>query len=82
MEETEDQELEEEDDVDDDESESEARGGLQPNLRDRRPPVNRDLSIGFGNRANPDANGRGGPSQRKKSRVWPRSSWDVPVLIM
>lgn len=79
VEETEDQELEEEDDVDDDESESEARGGLQPNLRDRRPPVNRDLSIGFGNRANPDANGRGGPSQRKKSRGVASLVLGVPV---
>ncbi len=79
VEETEDQDLEEEDDVDDDESESEARGGLQPNLRDRRPPVNRDLSIGFGNRANPDANGRGGPSQRKKSRGVASLVLGVPV---
>jgi hypothetical protein len=79
VEESEDQDLEEEDDVDDDESESEARGGLQPNLRDRRPPVNRDLSIGFGNRANPDANGRGGPSQRKKSRGVASLVLGVPV---
>ena len=79
VEETEDQDLEDEDDVDDDESESEARGGLQPNLRDRRPPVNRDLSIGFGNRANPDANGRGGPSQRKKSRGVASLVLGVPV---
>ncbi len=62
------EEFEQEEDVDDEESESEARGGLQPSLRDRRPPVNRDLSIGFGNRSSPDANGRGGPGQRKKSR--------------
>ena len=73
VEEAEDQDLDEED------SESEARGGLQPNLRDRRPPVNRDLSIGFGNRANPDANGRGGPSQRKKSRGVASLVLGVPV---
>lgn len=79
VEETEDQELEQEDEVDDEETESEARGGLQPNLRDRRPPVNRDLSIGFGNRANPDANGRGGPGQRKKSRGVASLVLGVPV---
>lgn len=60
--------VEEEDDVEDEEEEQESRGGMQPNLRDRRPPVNRDLRIGFGNRSNPDANGRGGPGQQKKSR--------------
>lgn len=79
VEETEDQELEQEDEVDDEETESEARGGLQPNLRDRRPPVNRDLSIGFGNRSNPDANGRGGPGQRKKSRGVASLVLGVPV---
>ena len=62
------EEFEQEEDVDDEDSESEARGGLQPNLRDRRPPVNRDLSIGFGNQASEDSNGRGGPGDRKKSR--------------
>ncbi|MFK7849685.1 MAG: hypothetical protein AB8D78_01805 [Akkermansiaceae bacterium] len=62
------EEFEQEEEVDDEESESEARGGLQPNLRDRRPPVNRDLGIGFGTQPSPDANGRGGPSARKKSR--------------
>ena len=62
------EEFEQEEEVDDEDSESEARGGLQPNLRDRRPPVNRDLGIGFGNQASPDANGRGGPGERKKSR--------------
>ena len=30
--------------------------------------MNRDLGIGFGNQASPDANGRGGPGERKKSR--------------
>lgn len=77
--ESEEQELEEEDDVDDEDTESEARGGLQPNLRDRRPPTNRDLSIGFGNRSNPDANGRGGPGQRKKSRGVASLVLGVPV---
>jgi hypothetical protein len=79
VDETEDQELSQEDEVDDEETESEARGGLQPNLRDRRPPVNRDLSIGFGNRSNPDANGRGGPGQRKKSRGVASLVLGVPV---
>ena len=61
--------LEHEEDVDDESDESEARGGLQPSLRDRRPSVNRDLTIGFGNqKPPPDANGRGGPSDQKKSR--------------
>ena len=73
------EDFEQEEDVNDEESESEARGGLEPNLRDRRPPVNRDLSIGFGNRANPDANGRGGPGQRKKSRGVASLVLGVPV---
>ena len=77
--ESEEQEFEEEEDVDDEDSESEARGGLQPNLRDRRPPTNRDLSIGFGNRSNPDANGRGGPGQRKKSRGVASLVLGVPI---
>lgn len=63
------EELEEEADVDDDEDESDARGGLQPNLRQRKPPVNRDLSIGFGGgKPPPNANGRGGPGMPKKQR--------------
>ncbi|QTN32049.1 hypothetical protein HZ994_06795 [Akkermansiaceae bacterium] len=62
------EEFDQQEEVDDEDSESEARGGLQPNLRDRRPPVNRDLGIGFGNQASPDANGRSGPGERKKSR--------------
>lgn len=60
--------LDNDEEVDDETEESEARGGVQPNLRDRRPAVNRDLQIGFGSRPNPDANGRGGPSEQKKSR--------------
>lgn len=79
VEETDDQELSQEEEVDDEETESEARGGLQPSLRDRRPPVNRDLSIGFGNRSNPGANGRGGPGQRKKSRGVASLVLGVPV---
>lgn len=61
-------EVENEDEVDDEDEEQDARGGVQPSLRDRKPPVNRDLQIGFGNQPNPDANGRGGPSEQKKSR--------------
>ena len=64
----EEQPLGEDAEVVDEDEESEARGGLQPSLRDRRPAVNRDLQIGFGNQPNPDANGRGGPSEQKKSR--------------
>lgn len=60
--------LEEDEDVDDEFDNSDARGGVQPGLRDRKPPVNRDLSIGFGNEKNPDATGRGGPGDHKKSR--------------
>jgi hypothetical protein len=73
------EEFEQEQDVDDEDSESEARGGLQPNLRDRRPPVNRDLSIGFGNMASEDSNGRGGPGDRKKSRGVAALVLGVPV---
>jgi hypothetical protein len=64
----EEQPLGEDAEVVDEDEESEARGGLQPSLRDRRPAVNRDLQISFGNQQNPDANGRGGPSEQKKSR--------------
>jgi len=67
-------------DVDDEESDSEARGGVQPSLRDRRPPVNRDLQIGFASgRPNPDANGRGGPSPQKKSRGVASLVLGVPI---
>lgn len=63
------EELEDEDEVDDDDEESEARGGLQPSLRQRKPPVNRDLSIGFGGgKPPPSANGRGGAGLPKKQR--------------
>ncbi len=71
--------LEEEDEVDDETDEQEARGGVQPQLRDRRPPVNRDLSIGFGSGKNPDANGRGGPSEQKKSRGVASLVLGVPI---
>jgi len=77
--ETDDDPVEDDSDVDDDESESEARGGLQPNLRDRRPPVNRDLSIGFGNEPDEEANGRGGPGQTKKSRGTASLVLGVPI---
>lgn len=72
-------ELENEDEVDDEDEEQEARGGVQPNLRDRKPPVNRDLRIGFGNRPDPDANGRGGPSEQKKSRGVASLVLGVPI---
>jgi hypothetical protein len=75
----EDDQVEEEEEVEDEEEEQESRGGLQPNLRDRRPPVNRDLRIGFGNRSNPDANGRGGPGQHKKSRGVASFVLGVPI---
>lgn len=74
-----DQEIDDDDEFEDDAEEQKARGGMQPNLRDRRPPVSRDLSIGFGNRPNPDANGRGGPSQQKKSRGTASLVLGVPV---
>jgi hypothetical protein len=63
------EELEDEDEVDDEDEESEARGGLQPALRSRKPPVNRDLNISFGGGPPPpNANGRGGPGLPKKQR--------------
>lgn len=64
----EEEDLEQDEEVDDEFEDNEARGGLQPQLRDRKPPVNRDLSIGFGNQKSDDANGRGGQSEQKKSR--------------
>ncbi|MEM7557857.1 MAG: hypothetical protein AAF394_01915 [Planctomycetota bacterium] len=75
-----DEDLDEEDEVDDEEEEQESRGGVQPNMRDRRTPVNRDLQIGFGNnRPNPDANGRGGPGGQKKSRGVASLVLGVPI---
>lgn len=74
-----DQQIEDDDEFEDDAEEQKARGGMQPNLRDRRPPVSRDLSIGFGNQPNPDANGRGGPSDQKKSRGTASLVLGVPV---
>lgn len=71
--------LEEEEEAEDEEEEQEARGGMQPSLRDRRPPVSRDLMIGFGNQPSPDANGRGGPSQPKKSRGTASLVLGVPI---
>lgn len=76
---TEDDPVENDEEVDDEDSDSEARGGVQPTLRDRKPPANRDLQIGFGNRPNPDANGRGGPSQMKKSRGTASLVLGVPI---
>ena len=74
-----DQEIEEDEETEDEEEEQEARGGVQPSLRDRKPPVSRDLRIGFGNMPNPDANGRGGPSQMKKSRGTASLVLGVPI---
>jgi hypothetical protein len=71
--------LDDDEDVDDEDSESEARGGLQPSLRDRRPAVNRDLRIAFGNRPNPDANGRGAGGEQKKSRGVASLVLGVPI---
>ncbi|MFN0058582.1 MAG: hypothetical protein ACKVX7_09025 [Planctomycetota bacterium] len=71
--------LENETDVDDDDAESDARGGVQPDLRDRKPPANRDLAIGFGNEPDPDANGRGGASEQKKSRGVASLVLGVPI---
>ncbi len=77
--ETDDDPVEDDSDVDDEDSGSEARGGLQPNLRDRRAPVNRDLSVGFGNQPDEEANGRGGPGRAKKSRGTASLVLGVPI---
>ncbi len=74
-----DQEVEDDEQAEEDEEEQENRGGVQPHMRDRRPPVSRDLQIGFGNRSNPDANGRGGPGQQKKSRGVASLVLGVPI---
>lgn len=71
--------LEDDEEVDDESDESDSRGGTQPSLRDRKPPVNRDLGIGFGNRPDPDANVRGGPSAQKKSRGVAALVLGVPI---
>jgi hypothetical protein len=71
--------LEEEEETEDEEEEQEARGGMQPSLRDRRPPVSRDLMIGFGNQPHPAANGRGGPAPPKKSRGTASLVLGVPI---
>jgi hypothetical protein len=73
------QEIEDDEDTEDEDEEQESRGGMQPNLRDRRPPVSRDLRIGFGNQPSPDANGRGGPSEAKKSRGTASLVLGVPI---
>jgi hypothetical protein len=73
------QEIEEDEDTEDESEEQRNRGGMQPNLRDRRPPASRDLRIGFGNQPNPDANGRGGPSEQKKSRGTASLVLGVPI---
>ncbi|MCP3915536.1 MAG: hypothetical protein GY711_08280 [bacterium] len=72
-------ELEDDEDAEDEDEDQESRGGVQPALRDRKPPVSRDLNIGFGNQKNPDANQRGGPSQPKKSRGTASLVLGVPV---
>jgi len=69
----------EDEDVEDESETSETRGGVQPNLRSRKPPANRDLGIGFGNRATQRSNGRGGASPRKKSRGTASLVLGVPV---
>jgi hypothetical protein len=74
-----DQEVEDDDETEDEAEEQDARGGVQPSMRDRRPPVSRDLRIGFGNNKNPDANGRGGPSTQKKSRGTASLVLGVPI---
>ncbi|MCB9913975.1 MAG: hypothetical protein H6828_02360 [Planctomycetes bacterium] len=74
-----DQEIEDDETTEDEEEDQESRGGMQPNLRDRKPPVSRDLRIGFGNQPNPDANGRGGPSEAKKSRGTASLVLGVPI---
>ena len=74
-----DQEIEEDEETEDEDDEQESRGGVQPNLRSRKPPVSRDLRIGFGNQKNPDANGRGGPSEAKKSRGTASLVLGVPI---
>ena len=75
----EDEDLEDDRDTEDEEEEQESRGGVQPHLRDRKPPVSRDLRISFGNNPNPDANGRGGPSEQKKSRGVASLVLGVPI---
>lgn len=74
-----DQEIEDDEETEDEEEDQESRGGVQPNLRSRKPPVSRDLRIGFGNQKNPDANGRGGPSEAKKSRGTASLVLGVPI---
>lgn len=73
------EESEPEEDVEDEDESEDSRGGVQANLRDRKPPVNRDLRIGFGTRRSPDANGRGGPSAQKKSRGVASLVLGVPI---
>jgi len=74
-----DQDLEDDAETEDEEEDQESRGGMQPHLRDRKPPVSRDLRIGFGNQPDPDANGRGGPSEMKKSRGTASLVLGVPI---
>jgi hypothetical protein len=77
-----DEAMEDEQLVRDEAEDQQARGGVQPNLRDRRPGASRELQIGFGSDKNPDANGRGGPSQPKKSRGVASLVLGVPIPDM
>ena len=67
----------EDEELDDENESDESRGGLQPSLRDRKPPTSRDLGMGMGSR--PGGEGRGGPSEPKKSRGVASLVLGVPV---
>lgn len=54
------------------------RGGIQPSLKDRQDPPNRDLGIGS-NQGMPGGTGRGGPTPPKKSRGTASLVLGVPV---
>lgn len=66
-------------DEDEDEREK-SSGATRPSLRDRKPPVDRNLSPAAGKMGpNKNANGRGGPGARKKTRGVPSMILGIPV---
>ncbi len=68
---------ESDDEADEEKRESRQRGGMQPSMRDRRPPPSRDL--GLSQPGDDPGKGRGGPTPPKKSRGTASMILGLPV---
>jgi hypothetical protein len=68
---------ESDDEADEEKRESRQRGGMQPTMRDRRPPPSRDL--GLSQPGDDPGKGRGGPTPPKKSRGTASMILGLPV---